>query len=149
MSIFADIKFNIQLEKISFCNYRLTVDDKKMKLTFPQLLQLRNKVNELTTEDKLESLINNENFVEMVLSDDAEADAYSTYSQSYTSAGSRRGSYTYLPPPIPKSQSQGDGRRASKNAHGGVTSGNAGYNLSRSGSYTQHGQRRSDGGLGG
>jgi len=69
VSIFADIKFNIQLEKISFCNYRLTIDDKKMKLTFPQLLQLRNKVNELTTEDKLESLINKENFVLLFISD--------------------------------------------------------------------------------
>lgn len=69
MNSFADIKFNIQLQKLTFCQYQLTIDEKKMILTFPQLLQLRNRINELTTEEKLESLINNENFVLLFIAD--------------------------------------------------------------------------------
>lgn len=69
MSIFTDIQFNIQIQKVTFCNYQLTIDDKKMKLTFPQLLQLRNKINELTLPQNLEHIIQNENFVLLFLAD--------------------------------------------------------------------------------
>jgi len=69
VSIFADIELNIQIKKVSFCNYHLTVDDKKMKLTFPQLLQLRNKINQLTSSDSLEKIIQNENFVLLFVAD--------------------------------------------------------------------------------
>lgn len=40
-----------------------------MKLTFPQLLQLRNKINELTTYENLEQIINNENYVLLFIAD--------------------------------------------------------------------------------
>lgn len=69
MSVFADIQFNIQLQKVTFCHYQLTIDDKKMKLTFPQLLQLRNKINLLTETENLENIIANENFVLLFIAD--------------------------------------------------------------------------------
>ena len=40
-----------------------------MKLTFPQLLQLRNKINELTSYENLEQIIQNENFVLLFIAD--------------------------------------------------------------------------------
>jgi hypothetical protein len=40
-----------------------------MKLSFPQLLQLRNKINELTTSYNLENIIQNENFVLLFIAD--------------------------------------------------------------------------------
>ena len=45
------------------------IDDKKMKLSFPQLLQLRNKINLLTEADNLERIIANENFVLLFVAD--------------------------------------------------------------------------------
>ena len=69
MSVFADIQFNIQLQKVTFCHYQLMIDDKKMKLSFPQLLQLRNKINLLTEADNLERIIANENFVLLFVAD--------------------------------------------------------------------------------
>jgi hypothetical protein len=69
VSVFADIQFNIQLQKVTFCHYQLMIDDKKMKLSFPQLLQLRNKINLLTETDNLERIIANENFVLLFVAD--------------------------------------------------------------------------------
>jgi hypothetical protein len=69
VSVFADIQFNIQLQKVTFCHYQLMIDDKKMKLSFPQLLQLRNKINLLTEADNLERIIANENFVLLFVAD--------------------------------------------------------------------------------
>ena len=69
MSIFTDIQFNIQLQKLTFCKYQLTIDDKKMSLTFPQLLQLRQKINKYTSPEIIEDIINNENFVLLFVAD--------------------------------------------------------------------------------
>ncbi|PWG06043.1 hypothetical protein DIS07_06315 [Polaribacter aquimarinus] len=69
MSIFTDIQFNIQLQKVTFCKYQLVIDHKKMFLTFPQLLQLRQKINEYTSPENLENVINNENFVLLFIAD--------------------------------------------------------------------------------
>lgn len=69
MSVFADIQFNVQLQKVTFCQYQLTIDDKTMALTFPQLLQLRQRINTYTSPENLEHIINNENFVLLFVAD--------------------------------------------------------------------------------
>ncbi len=69
MEILSDVTFNIQLKKITFCNYQLKIDQKVMALTFPQILQLRNKVNLLTSEENLEDIIQNENYVLLFIAD--------------------------------------------------------------------------------
>lgn len=69
MSVFEEIKFNVKLDKLTFCQYKLVIDHKIIRLTFPQLLQLRTKVNELTTQQNLEKLVNNENFVLLFIAD--------------------------------------------------------------------------------
>ncbi|WP_159949481.1 hypothetical protein [Polaribacter septentrionalilitoris] len=69
MEILHDVTFNIQITKHTFCNYQLKIDDKVMSLTFPQLLQLRNKVQALTSLDSLENIIQNENFVLLFIAD--------------------------------------------------------------------------------
>jgi len=71
VSIFTDIQFNIQLQKVTFCQYQLTIDDKKMTLTFPQLLQLRHKIKDYTSAENLENIIDNENFVLLSIADRA------------------------------------------------------------------------------
>lgn len=69
MSVFTDIQFNVKIEQITFCNYQLMIDDKIMKLTFPQLLQLRNKIFEITLPSNLEQIIQNENYVLLFIAD--------------------------------------------------------------------------------
>lgn len=69
MSVFADIQFNIKLKQYTFCHYQLDIDNKRIQLSFPQLLQLRNKVNEFTALGTLENIINNENFVLLFIAD--------------------------------------------------------------------------------
>lgn len=69
MEILNDVTFHIKLTKHTFCNYQLKIDSKIMSLTFPQLLQLRNKVNFLTTLENLENNIQNENFVLLFVAD--------------------------------------------------------------------------------
>ncbi len=69
MDVFCDIEFNIQLKKETFCNYSLKIDDKEISLSFPQLLQLRNKINEYTLSENLEHIIANENFVLLFVAD--------------------------------------------------------------------------------
>ncbi|RCS26182.1 hypothetical protein DUT90_10425 [Polaribacter sp. WD7] len=69
MNIFRDIQFSIQLQKVTFCQYQLTIDDKLMFLTFPQLLQLRHKINNYTAPENLERIIDNENFVLLSVAD--------------------------------------------------------------------------------
>ncbi|MFT6064396.1 MAG: hypothetical protein ACJAYY_000245 [Paraglaciecola sp.] len=69
MEILSDVTFNIQLTKITFCNYQLKIDEKVMTLTFPQVLQVRNKINLLTSLENLENIIQNENFVLLFIAD--------------------------------------------------------------------------------
>lgn len=69
MSVLSDIKFNIRLQKVTFCNYQLQIDDKEITLNFPQLLQLRNNLNKLTSSRNIEQIIQNENFVLLFIAD--------------------------------------------------------------------------------
>lgn len=69
MEILSDVTFNIQLKKVTFCYYQLNIDDKIMSLTFPQLLQLRNTLNKLTTPENIENIIQNDNFVLLFIAD--------------------------------------------------------------------------------
>lgn len=69
MEVFTDIKFSVQLIQTTFCKYELNIDDKHISLTFPQLLQLRQKINYLTSPIKLTEIINNENFVLLFVAD--------------------------------------------------------------------------------
>lgn len=69
MQFLADIQFNTHLEEITFCKYNLRLQDKNIKLTFPQLLHLRNKVFELTTPFQLSEIIDNENYVLLFVAD--------------------------------------------------------------------------------
>lgn len=69
MDVFCDIEFNVQLKKETFCSYQLKIDDKKITLSFPQLLQLRNKIQEYTSPENLERIIANENFVLLFVAD--------------------------------------------------------------------------------
>jgi predicted nucleic acid-binding protein len=69
VSVFTDIQFNIKLQKVTFCNYQLTIDSKNITLSFPQLLQFRNKINKLTETQNLERIIENENFVLLFIAD--------------------------------------------------------------------------------
>lgn len=69
MEILSDVTFSIQLTKHTFCNYQLKIDEKVMTLTFPQVLQLRNKINFLTTPENLENIIQNDNFVLLFIAD--------------------------------------------------------------------------------
>jgi len=69
VSVFSNIKFKVQLKKVTFCQYQLVIDDKEMNLSFPQLLQLRNNINTYTSSENLENIINNENFVLLFIAD--------------------------------------------------------------------------------
>lgn len=69
MELLSDVTFNIQLSQITFCNYQLKIDEKVMTLTFPQVLQLRNKINLITSAESLEYIIQNENFVLLFIAD--------------------------------------------------------------------------------
>ncbi len=59
----------IELRSLRFCEYELTVAKKQISLSFPQLLQLRKNINKLTDPDKLEEIINNENFALVFIAD--------------------------------------------------------------------------------
>ena len=69
MELLSDVTFNIQLTKHTFCNYQLKIDEKLIALTFPQVLQLRNKINSLTSAENLKIIIENENFVLLFIAD--------------------------------------------------------------------------------
>lgn len=64
-----DITYNTKLTSLTFCKYNLKVDERNMLLTFPQLLQLRRKINELTSPLQLSEIIENENFVLLFVAD--------------------------------------------------------------------------------
>ncbi|WP_233131015.1 hypothetical protein [Polaribacter tangerinus] len=63
------ITFNIQITKHTFCNYQLKIGEKLITLSFPQLLQLRNKVHTLTVPQNLEAIIAQDNFVLLFIAD--------------------------------------------------------------------------------
>ena len=65
----ADIKQDIQLTSFTFCKYQLRIAKKNILLSFPQLLDLRNRVNQLSLHSSLESIIDTDNFVLLFIAD--------------------------------------------------------------------------------
>lgn len=69
VKVISKISYQIRLEPITFCKYNLSIGTKEMCLTFPQILQLRQKINELTSPLQLAKIIENENFVLLFIAD--------------------------------------------------------------------------------
>lgn len=69
MKTVSEISYQISLTPITFCKYTLAIGDKQMQLTFPQVLQLRQKVGELTSPLQLTEIIENDNFVLLFIAD--------------------------------------------------------------------------------
>lgn len=65
----ADIHTEVKLEVLTFCSYQLHFYDQKIRLSFPQLLQLRQRLNHYTSPCTLTELINRENFVLLFVAD--------------------------------------------------------------------------------
>lgn len=69
MKTFNNFTNTIQLHKTTFCRYTLVAPNKEVQLNFPQLLQLRQRINDLTQPYKLEEIIEKENFVLLFVAD--------------------------------------------------------------------------------
>ncbi|MCR8666895.1 hypothetical protein NO995_04335 [Aestuariibaculum sp. M13] len=63
MNLEIDINTGYQIKHLTFCKYELITPNKTISLSFPQVLELRRKINELTTYSSLTRIVNNENFV--------------------------------------------------------------------------------------
>ena len=59
----------ISLEPITFCKYQLTTINKDIFLSFPQVLDLRNRVNQLSLHHSMEEIIDTDNFVLLFVAD--------------------------------------------------------------------------------
>lgn len=59
----------IQLESITFCKYQLKIVNKDISLSFPQLLNLRHRVNQLMLNQSLEEIIDSDNFILLFIAD--------------------------------------------------------------------------------
>jgi hypothetical protein len=59
----------IRLTSITFCKYQLQIAKKEMLLSFPQLLDLRNRINQLSLHHSLEEIIDTDNFVLLFVAD--------------------------------------------------------------------------------
>ena len=60
---------DIHLKLITFCKYQLKIVNKNMLLSFPQLLDLRNRINQLSLPSTLEAIIDKDNFVLLSVAD--------------------------------------------------------------------------------
>lgn len=69
MSTKNKIEHGYQIKHLTFCKYVLTTPNKTISLSFPQMLDLRRKINQLTSCASLEKIINNENFVLLFVAD--------------------------------------------------------------------------------
>lgn len=69
MTTNCELTYHIKLRTIRFCKYELKVGEKIIFLSFPQLLQLRLKLNQLTSPLQLSEIIENDNFVLLFLAD--------------------------------------------------------------------------------
>lgn len=52
-----------QIKKSTFCKYLLITPNEEIHLNFPQMLELRRKINEVTEFSALVDIINTDNFV--------------------------------------------------------------------------------------
>ncbi|MBD0830922.1 hypothetical protein ICJ83_02145 [Aestuariibaculum sp. TT11] len=57
------------IEYLRFCKYVLHTPTKAIQLSFPQMLELRRKINAKTTYKSLNAIVNNENFVLLFVAD--------------------------------------------------------------------------------
>ncbi|TWO33711.1 hypothetical protein E1J38_002755 [Seonamhaeicola sediminis] len=69
MNLETNIQNSYQIRQSTFCKYVLVTPNKEIQLTFPQMLELRRKINGLTTINTLNKIINNENFVLLFVAD--------------------------------------------------------------------------------
>lgn len=69
MEIHAGYTTDILLTPITFCKYELKVVNKRMLLSFPQLLELRKRINNLSLHHSLEEIIDTDNFVLLFVAD--------------------------------------------------------------------------------
>lgn len=69
MNFESDIEYCYQIKQTTFCKYVLITPNKDIALSFPQTLELRRKINSLTTFETLSGIINNENFVLLFVAD--------------------------------------------------------------------------------
>lgn len=64
-----DTNISYQIKHLTFCKYALMTPNKTIYLSFPQMLELRRKINELTSYSSLTRIVNNENFVLLFVAD--------------------------------------------------------------------------------
>lgn len=58
-----------QIKKSTFCKYLLITPNEEILLNFPQMLELRRKINKLTEFNTLINIINTDNFVLIFIAD--------------------------------------------------------------------------------
>lgn len=58
-----------QIKQTTFCKYILETPNKDIHLKFPQMLELRRKINQLTTCKELCRIVNSDNFVLLFVAD--------------------------------------------------------------------------------
>ncbi|GGD21752.1 hypothetical protein EYD46_11180 [Hyunsoonleella pacifica] len=63
------MEYPYQIKKATFCKYVLCTPNKDIHLNFPQMLELRRKINELTAFNSLTNIINTDNFVLLFIAD--------------------------------------------------------------------------------
>lgn len=69
MNVDVNVEYEIDLKEITFCKYELKTVNRKIQLSFPQLLQLRNNVFNLSKPENLYNIIDTENFVLLFVAD--------------------------------------------------------------------------------
>ncbi|WP_406685645.1 hypothetical protein N1F78_07975 [Seonamhaeicola sp. MEBiC1930] len=69
MSCENSIQDSYQIKQSTFCKYVLITPNKTISLSFPQMLELRRKINNLTSFTSLNRIIDNENFVLLFVAD--------------------------------------------------------------------------------
>lgn len=69
MSHDANITYSYQIKQSTFCKYVLETPNKEIDLSFPQMLELRRKLNDLTTFEALNKIIDTDNFVLLFVAD--------------------------------------------------------------------------------
>ena len=69
MQIESTAIYPYQIKQTTFCKYVLITPNKEITLNFPQVLELRRKLNALTAYDTLCEIINTDNFVLLFIAD--------------------------------------------------------------------------------
>lgn len=69
MNIEEQVTYPYQISKTTFCKYVLSTPNKDIHLNFPQMLELRRKINDLTSFNALANIVNTDNFVLLFVAD--------------------------------------------------------------------------------